>query len=265
MSVAWITSFSDELYQATGKHLVDSYESFGSCGKLFVAPERLSEFRNSKPQSVVLLPDPADSVDLQAFIRNNQDIIPKEFGGAWEGPCSCPNPNDPKDKKHKPGCPGSWFCKHAIRWFRKFIALRSFMKASYLGYTHVIWVDSDVVFNDKVTESDVNSWFNRNDVFYLKGPKRKIWETGVVGFSAKRGLTLIQNSYDCLQDGRFRSFPRWDDSYVLQTTAESMRNLRCLDLANGASGHSDVVPHSPLHPFLTHNKGTHGRKLGIMK
>lgn len=265
MSVAWVTSFSDDLYQTTGKSLVATYENTGSCGKLFVAGERLSGFKTSKPESVVMLPDPSASADLQRFISKNQDIIPKEFGGAWTGPCSCPKPDDPKDKQHKPGCPGSWFCKHAIRWFRKFLALRSFMQASYTGYTHVIWLDSDVIFKKRVSELDAAGWYKKNDVFFLKGPKRKIWETGIVGFTVERGLTLAQNAYDALQDGTFRKFPRWDDSYTLQTTAESMPSLKTIDLATDASGHADVVPHSPLNPFLAHNKGTHGRGLGIMK
>ena len=265
MSVAWITSFSDDLYQATGRSLVESYERSQSCGKLFIAGERLSDFRNNRPEKVIMLPDPGDSSDLQVFVANNKDIIPKEFGGSWTGPCKCPNPNDPKDKRHKAGCPGSWFCKHAIRWFRKFLALRSFMQTNYLGYRYVIWIDSDVIFKKKVSEPDVAGWCKKNDVFFLKGPKRKIWETGIVGFTAERGLTLVQKAYESLQDGTFRKFPRWDDSYTLQTTAESMPSLKTIDLATGASGHADVVPHSPLHPFLAHNKGTHGRGLGIMK
>ena len=265
MSVAWITSFSEDLYQATGRSLVESYERSQSCGKMFIAGERLSDFRNNSPEKVIMLPDPGDSADLQGFIANNKDIIHKEFGGDWTGPCSCPKPDDPKDKRHKAGCPGSWFCKHAIRWFRKFLALRSFIQASYLGYTYVIWVDSDVLFKKQVSETDVNNWFNRHDVFFLKGPKRKVWETGVIGFSAERGLTLVQDSYDSLQDGSFRKLPRWDDGYVFQVTAEAMPKLKAIDLATNASGHADVVPHSPIHPFLTHNKGTHGRGLGIMK
>lgn len=264
MSTAWVTSFSPDLYEATGKGLVDSFEKVEPCGRLFVGPEGIP-FLKSTSHKVIALPDPANDPSLKVWINNNKSIIPKEYGGDYTGPCSCPNPNDSKDTRHKPKCPSSWFCRNAVRWFRKLLTLRNFLKLSDQEYSRIIWIDSDVVFKNKVQETDIDSWFKNNSIFYLKGPKRKIWETGVVGFSKIHGIDLIYKTFDCFMDGVFLDFPRWDDSYALQTVAGQMFNLKTIDLATDTGKHADVVPFSPLGKFIEHNKGTHGRILGIMK
>lgn len=265
MTVAWITSFSNDLYEATGKKLISTFESSNSCGKLYVAAERVPNLATTKPEAVVQLPDPGDSTYLQKFVSDNKSVIWHEFGGSWKGPCKCPNPKNPKDKRHKPKCPSSWFCKHSIRWFRKIIAIKSFFDAAYLGYTHVIWLDSDVVFKTKVDDSTAVSWFKGHNIFFLKGPKRKVWETGIFGFEKPKGLEFINCVFDYYMSGAFREQPRWDDSQILQTVATKNSQFSKIDLATSASGHADVVPHSPLRNYLTHNKGTHGRGLGLMK
>jgi len=264
MSTAWVTSFSNDLYQATGKELIRSYEETNSCGKLFIAPERVPSLTRTKPEATGLLADPADSTDLLTWIRLNSSIIHKEFGGSWIGPCQCPNPNDSKDKRHKPSCPNSWFCKHAVRWFRKIIALKSLLNTSYT-YSRIVWLDSDVVFNKQVTEDLVTSWFSDNDVFYFKGPKRKVWETGILGLNVPEGVNLINKVFDYYMSGEFLKHPRWDDGYIIQQVAMSSKTTKKLDLATDASGHADVIPHSPLKDYMEHHKGTHGRGLGIMK
>jgi hypothetical protein len=264
MNTAWITSFSNDLYEATGKELIRSYEDTASCGKLFIAPERVNNLVRIKPEATVLLSDPADSPDLFTWVSKNKSIIHKEFGGTWTGPCKCPNPHDSKDKRHKASCPNSWFCKHAVRWFRKIIALKSLLATSY-QYDRVVWLDSDVVFKQKVTEELVTSWFNGNDVFYFKGPKRKVWETGIFGLSVPNGLTLVNKVFDCYMSGEFLKHPRWDDGYIIQQVASADKAMKKLDLATDASGHADVIPHSPLKDYMEHHKGTHGRGLGIMK
>lgn len=264
MSTAWVTSFSNDLYEATGKNLVKSYEDTGSCGKLFIAPERVKSLELAKPDVSALLADPSTSGDLLTWIGKNASIIHRDFGGTWTGPCGCPNPNDSKDKRHKPSCPNSWFCKHAVRWFRKIIALRDLFGTGYM-YSRVIWIDSDVVFKQKVTEDLVTSWFNGSDIFHFKGPKRKVWETGILGLNVPNGVSVINKVFDCYMSGEFLNHPRWDDGYIIQQVAMSIKSVKKLDLATDASGHADVIPHSPLRDYMEHHKGTHGRGLGIMK
>jgi hypothetical protein len=265
MSTAWVTSFSPDLYEATGKSLITSFETTNPCGRLFVGPENISNFHVTKPEKVIALQDPSKDPSLAVWLDNNKSIIPEEYGGSWTGPCSCPNPNDSKDTRHKPKCPSSWFCRNAVRWFRKLLTLRNFLKLADSEYSRVIWIDSDVIFKKSISETAVDGWFKGNSVFYLNGPKRKVWETGVVGFTKKSGIELIHKTFDCFMTGEFLDFPRWDDSYALQTVAQRMRNLSKIDLATGTGKHADVVPFSPLGEFIEHNKGTHGRILGIMK
>jgi hypothetical protein len=262
MTTAWITSFSKDLYLATGGGLLNSFLAINNCGKLHVYAEGL-ELKTEDPR-VVIESDPSLYPELSSFIKANSDIIHKEFGGSWEGPCRCPNPNDSKDKRHKSGCPNSWFCKHAIRWFRKVLSVSNFVD-KYPEFDRFVWLDSDVVFNAPVSEDSVTSWFNDKDVFFLKGPKRKVWETGVFGVRGPRGKSFIVKTLDYFMSNRFRVQPRWDDGFIFQFIAESDPELLKVDLATDASGHADVVPHSPVGNFLTHNKGTHGRGMGIMK
>jgi hypothetical protein len=132
-------------------------------------------------------------------------------------------------------------------------------------FSRFIWLDSDVAFTAKVTEELVTSWFKSSSVFFLKGPKRKVWETGILGMDGQAGKSFIVKTFEYYMSGGFREQPRWDDGFIFQKVAERDKALNKLDLATDASGHSDVAPHSPLGPYLKHNKGTHGRGLGIMK
>jgi len=259
----WVTSFSNDLYLATGKDLLSSFVDTGSCGTLHVYAEKVPSIE-AVSDKIRIEEDPSENPELAAFIKSNSNLIHQEFGGTWSGLCRCPNPHDPKDKRHKPGCPNSWFCKHAIRWFRKVLSVNSFV-SNYPNFDRFIWVDSDVVFKKQVLEEEVSNWFSDNNVFFLKGPKRKVWETGVFGVQGTLGKQFITNTLDNYMLGHFRKQPRWDDGYIFQNTAESDKALKTIDLATDASGHADVVPHSPLGKFLVHNKGTHGRGLGIMK
>ena len=265
MTTAWVTSFSNDLYLATGKSLLESYAASGSCGKLYVYPESVPTMPIPEGSPVEIMSDPGKYPELATFVEANKKIIHKDFGGAWTGPCKCPNPNDSKDKRHVAGCPNSWFCKHAIRWFRKVLSLHNFVTSCPDEFSRFIWLDSDVLFKKEITEELVTSWFNGSSVFFLKGPKRKVWETGILGMHDAPGKSFIVKTFEYYMSGGFREQPRWDDGFIFQKVAERDKALNKLDLATDASGHSDVAPHSPLGAYLTHNKGTHGRGLGIMK
>jgi hypothetical protein len=65
--------------------------------------------------------------------------------------------------------------------------------------------------------------------------------------------------------GAFRTDPRWDDCYQLQQVLSRLPAGTHADLATAVDPkHAEVVPHSPLAPYLAHRKGRHGRELGIM-
>ena len=40
-------------------------------------------------------------------------------------------------------------------------------------------------------------------------------------------------------------------------------NVKAVDLATAVTGNADVVENSALRGYVTHDKGRHGRKLGI--
>jgi len=62
--------------------------------------------------------------------------------------------------------------------------------------------------------------------------------------------------------GAFRKEDRWDDSMQLQKVLLAP-DVKAVDLATAVTGNADVVENSALRGYVTHDKGRHGRKLGI--
>jgi hypothetical protein len=264
MKTVWVTSFSAKLYEASGRELVESYVRTGSCGIMVVAPEGLNGIDLPESEgNVSRLPDLSTDIWLTDWLRRYAKHIPVDLGGKWSGPCKCKHPGNPH-ARHKLPCPGYWFCRHASRWYRKIVALKRVLDTAPCQ-RRLVWVDADVVFDKRVDESVVDSWFGEHDLFYLKGPKREEWETGVVGYQGLKGLDFIETIWNRYLVGLFLKDSRWDDCYQSRMALKTRPDVRAVDLATGSSGHSDVVPHSPLGRYLSHFKGRHGRVLGIMK
>lgn len=262
----YVSSFSDDLYSVSGKTLIGSFLSTKSEGLLSVfvesdlIKEQIEKDFHKDPR--VLIRRLQDAYWLADWLAANHDIIPEHLGGSYRGPCACPHPDDPKAKDHVRGCPAYWFNKNCSRWIRKFAALDLATSGSE---SYHIWLDADCRFLKQTLFSDVEKWFGDYDLFYLRSRKRPVAETGIFGLSnslaAYEFLCRIITQY---LDRSFRDFPRWDDSYSITWNLARFSKLRSIDLATDASGHADVVIHSPIAPFISHDKGRHGRKMGIM-
>lgn len=264
ISVLYVTSFSADI-SASGFELL---ESFGSCrvqGHMLIAHEGVSAFPagRSKPDWAI-----THDLDKDEFLRNwlvaNRPYIPEHLGGTAKG-CQCPNgPYGPHDKKrHRLPCVGYWFCRNASRWFRKVVALRF---ALQLKPEYIVWVDADCRFLKQVRVEHVKSWFQQHDVFYFKS-QRPVMETGIVGYDVRpghRGRDVIRSVQLCYTSGDYRRLIRWDDSYVTQK-AIAATGVRAVDLATRVGEHGAVIEYSPVGQYIMHDKGRHGRKLGIMK
>jgi hypothetical protein len=216
------------------------------------------------------IPDSIWSVSDGFFTEwqiKNSDIIPVKFGGQSTNACACVGgPYAATSKNHKPKCPAAWFNYNAARWFRKIVALRAALERhkTHTAYSSIIWIDADCVFTSSVSENDIDSWFNGTDAFYLKN-KRPVMETGVFGFNLKgNGADLLEQLIARYTSGAFRKEDRWDDSMQLQKVL-LRKKVNAIDLAKRVTGNSDVVENSVIGRHIMHDKGRHGRKLGIFK
>lgn len=278
MRLLWVTSCAADMYEASGKELVESFLATGTEGTLLACLEglgpQLAELQAQVAPDRVLYQDLDQCGLLRHWLTANADLIPRHLGGTNEGKCRCPGgPLEPHSKKHKPGCIGQWFNRNASRWFRKVPSLARAQELAEPGgpkepraYDCLIWLDADCRFRTRVTEKVVKGWLKyTSGVFYLKN-KRPVLEAGVVGYHLGNGggrvLEALGRRY---LEGTFRQDPRWDDSYQLQRAIGTLSNrVRCLDIAYGVGAHAAVVPYSPLGPYIEHAKGRHGRELRIM-
>lgn len=269
----WVTSFTQPIYTASGRNLIKTFVQNKIEGQLYAhsegaikpRPPGMGEYASNVHWKDGLQTDP----QLTSWLEANADIIPTDLGGKWKGPCKCPNGKNPHAKTHKLPCPGYWFCRHASRWYRKMVALRRTLddiKPSHYPDLRLLWVDADVIFrSNKLTEERVDCWFQGHDLFYLKGPKRAEWETGVFGIKGVAGVDYLRKLFLRFSTGKFREDIRWDDCYQSRMTLKSIPTLKAIDLATDASGYSEVVPHSPLGEYMAHLKGVHSRILKIFK
>jgi hypothetical protein len=146
------------------------------------------------------------------------------------------------------------------------VALRAALERhkTHTAYSNIIWIDADCVFTSSVSENVIDSWFNGTDAFYLKN-KRPVMETGVFGFNLKgNGVSLLEQLIARYTSGAFRKEDRWDDSMQLQKVL-LRKKVNAIDLAKRVTGNSDVVENSVIGRHIMHDKGRHGRKLGIFK
>lgn len=262
--VLWVTSFAADMYEASGKQLLTSFYKSVSVGELFVATENLTSLTTKIANNRTHVWDLNTDLFLSDFLAKHSDIIPEALGGSLKEPsCKCEGgPYEPHSKTHKMPCVGHWFNKNFSRWFRKVAALKA--AAERKDVDIMIWIDSDCRFKAKVTEPVVRGWFkNRFACFYLKN-KRPVIETGIVGYWMKnQGHKLLSALIERYTSGLFLKDPRWDDSYQTQR-ALAISRVTSVDLATNVGDHAAVVPFSPLAQYIEHDKGLHGRKLGIM-
>lgn len=262
--IVWCTSFNQAMYEASGHGLVASWAC--NCeGILFIGDEINNVFPRKPSRSI--WSDLRKCEFLKTWLDANRDIIPRDLGGEAKR-CGCRVPDDPHDKKHRKGCPGGWFNRNASRWFRKIATLHEAMR-QFTSDDHVfIWIDSDCLFKAHLSnEWLLNEVFRGGACFYMRGPDRQhtALESGLIGFNGRWGRVLLDRVIEMYTSGEFRNLQRWDDGYVFQKVIKSRPDIPTCDIAGKATSRFlDVLPGTILHPYLEHNKGLHGRGLGLM-
>lgn len=259
--VLFVTSFTPQLFEATGRRLVESFRTRRCPGRLLICHEAFPSGKSPVSGPGLLSYRLDRDALLAAWQSANRDIIPIRFGGAATR-CGCPEPDNPFSP-HRPRCHGAWFNHHASRWFRKIAALRHAM--SLTGYESVIWLDCDCVLTHPIPQSEIRRWFAGHAVFYLKSPDRRVLESGLLGIRCNAaGRTFLASTVEHFRSGAFRKNSRWDDGYQFQLTLRRHREIPAIDLAESAIGgkHGHVVPCSPAGDFLQHHKGANAGPLG---
>ncbi len=182
------------------------------------------------------------------WVKQNADIIPKEYGGhctLWS----------------------SKWNKYAARWFRKIVTLKKAI--TYSRYNYIIWLDSDIVCKKNMSDKFIQRLFGKNnEVIYHLGQRRQKRnmgiESGCIGFSQKlydyRFLKVI---FRMFENGDFRKYERWDDSYIFNKMIKQHLQIPTIDLIKqhvGGTGQNGPISVGPFANFLDHNKGIHQKE-----
>ena len=259
MKVLFVTSFHREMFEVTGRRLVESFLDSGIQGNLLMCHEGFDGVPPLRHRKLRVY-DLDRSQLLRDWLRDNADIIPKRFGGR-AGECACVKPTDPL-ASHNRGCPNGWYNRNAARWFRKVVSLNAAIGRT--GYDAYIWLDSDCVFTACLPIAELENWFTRGSVLYLKSPARGVIESGVMGIlNSAGGRKFVRATVNRFQSGEFRREARWDDGYQFHLTLFKHPEIPRADLATTANQNADVVPYSPWGAYLCHHKGMHSRALKL--
>lgn len=262
MKILWATTFSADLWESSGKMLLDSFVATQTPGTLVAYVEGMDVPETPNVQHYRLDDNPI----LKTFLERNNDIIPDTLGGSVPAPyCRCrKGPFDVHSAKHRMPCVGYWFCKNASRWMRKPLAAKLASDRHGDNFDIMMWVDADATFLKRIPPETVASWFrNRYACIYLKNRRTAI-ETGVFGYHWKRGGRKIAEAVlERYTSGKFRRDKRWDDCVQMERGIETAR-MPALDLANNVGPRNTVIQFSPLAEYLGHDKGKH-RRTGALK
>lgn len=257
MKILWATTFSADMWEASAKHLVDTFAATGTPGDLVAYTEGMDL---PKAPNVTGHRFEGDTF-LTTFLKKNSDVIPVALGGRAREPlCKCRRgPLGVHDKKHSLPCVGYWFCKNAYRWLRK-VRAAQLAYQSHPDHDIMIWVDSDASFLKTVPPEVVASWFAPNLACVYTKSRRKAIETGVVCYHLRNGgRKLIDAMADRYSSGKFRKDSRWDDCVQLERAMNAAK-VPTRDVATDVGPRDTVIQFSPLGAYLGHAKGEHRRK-----
>lgn len=256
-NVLWATTFSADLWEHSGRRLLESFAATATPGTLVAYTEGMDA-----PAYPNLVPERIDDHPvLKTFLAKNRAAIPEALGGTLKAPeCRCRGgPLDVHSKHHKLPCPGYWFCKNAFRWLRKVLAAHLACQTYGATHDYLVWVDADAEFLTTVPPDVVAGWFrNKYGCVYLKN-KRTAIETGVFGYGLRLGGRRVAASVlDRYTSGAFRADARWDDCVQMEKGLKAAR-VQALDLATKVGPNNTVIQFSPMAAYLGHDKGRHNR------
>lgn len=259
MSLLFATSFGPDLYQATGRRLLDSFLKLQRNGRFLVCYEGDCPL----PADRRITPYALDQDEfLQSWLQANRDVIPDYLGGLARE-CGCAG-REQRHARHRSRCHWQWMNRNASRWFRKVASLRV---AAEQNSRFVVWLDSDVEFLKDMHEVSVARMLQGRGTAYCKGHRPGV-ESGVVLFDLPGGgKRFIQELCRRYTSRAYLRDERWDDGFqfgvVGRTLDKQVRDLVHPTRHKGKT--NNVIPLTVLAAYLRHDKGIHGTGLNLMK
>lgn len=262
--ILFVTSFSPDLYRASGHTLLESFQTARQRGRI------LSCYEGTRPTDHRGKAYEYYNLDKDAFLHDwltaNKDVIPKHLGGTTEM-CSCRDAHERHSRFHVKGCYWSWSNRNASRWFRKVASLRqAAVRAAELGTPWLVWLDSDTYFVKELPVSYLQEKLRGVALFYFQG-HRDATESGILGFHLEQGGRAFIDALCQRYTSRdYLKYTHWDDGYQIGKLIDE-GVAPALDLVHPTKWHrktNDVIPTTDIKEYLCHKKGLHGRYMGIM-
>jgi hypothetical protein len=250
--IRFVTSFSDSLFEESGRRCVTSFRALNPGLELHAYLEADSakalEAMLAELQQLGVVAHRLDATPtLHAFQSQLADLIPTAYGGDGDEVVFAPRPGDEQ---------GYWR-RNMIRWARKVAAIEA-ASAEFRGI--LVWVDSDTHAKAPITRTVLSRWFAGAGVFHLKAG-RTFSETGVLGFDLTRpGVRrLVEAMCSFYLERHFLRGDNWSDCIAFDYARALPGMPPARDLAVWADLEGHVVEYSPLSSHIVHDKGNHRR------
>lgn len=232
--ILFVTTFDEQLYEHSGKRLIQTFYETQTSGKLLCCTENCFVDIATSTQSRLIARD----------IALDKELL------EW-------------DAKYKSECERSlvYWNKRAWQWYRKVVSLRVALDTECKDVTWLVWLDCDCEFLSDLSPAVLTGLAQGAAVLYLKG-RREWTETGLLAFDLlSGGKQFIADFFQFYQSGAFLELERWDDCWSFDKV-----RLRCdwrynmfRDIADPKETDLRVLDSSPLGKYILHKKGSHLR------
>ena len=261
--VLYVTSFTKDIYKASGKKMIETFLKFHPNNKMVVCYEKmkLGDFEDLSHN--ILTYDLEKSDFLKTWLFKNRDIIPFYLGGL-------------ATVRNNLELFKSEFNRQASCFFRKIVSIDYAILSYGKQYNYIVWIDADSYFTKKIPNNTVPNVFSNSHVFFHLGTKRMNAnlgiESGIIGFKKGNGYRFFKMVADKFRNGSFRKYEKWDDGYVFRKVWEEVVKINDQNpddcnqiLFNDVVSHivksrrNQVIPYGPFGDFVVHEKGKHKR------
>lgn len=264
-NILYVTSFNKDLYNLTGKKMVDTFFHHNKNTDLLVCYEEF-DYQDHSDNQHLLRSDLGKSDFLNKWLNDNASIIPIKYGGKAT-----------KTNANKDIIFTTWNAR-ASKWFRKIASLEVAIRDYNQQYQAIIWVDCDSLILRPIPDTLIKSIFldgkteinEMVDLFYHYGemrPKKKAaYETGIIGFRSGTGYKVLQKVFECYTSGAFRQLKRWDDGFVFQHVIELCQKLKYAKTVDVIDARHikyeggkarDAINKGVFVDYIEHRKGVH--------
>ncbi len=256
--IRFITSFSDGLWEASGRRCIQTFrhQNPGYELRAYIEADDVVTLTTIADAVAGLGASPVRLAELpllDEFLAIARDVIPQELGG------DAPPERFPGQG---PQTGDVWFRKHMFRWFRKIVALDH----AITDWDDVlVWLDCDCFAKRPLPQQALERAFRGAGVIHMKA-NRTHSETGLVGYDLSvpgtRELIAAMKAHYLSRE--FERYPRWDDCLTLDLCLRRPEAPQARDIAKRTLRHGEVLPATALARYLEHEKGLHSRKLGLV-